>query len=192
VPAAGELLDLAPALEMRPADLLTIAGGEVPAEFLPADPNAAGLIESLLGNRLSIAAAAASRDYARSMPSSSASAGLPALEAVTFGAVFSRLMLIRNLTRWGMAYATGSALSTVARAMGGHALGPERLALMSATLCLRADDVEAMTARETEAPPPAAWVRDHVPSMWAVGELILAFVPLHLDQIKAVLAHSPD
>ncbi|WP_327007424.1 hypothetical protein OHA72_09250 [Dactylosporangium sp. NBC_01737] len=195
VPAAGHLLDLAAELDLRPADLLTIAGGAVPAEYLPADPGAAPLIESLPLLRLKVAAAEAARGHARSLagpPTAGGSPGLPALEAVTFGAVFSRLMQIRNITRWGMAYATSSALSTVARTMRGGVPGPERVALMAATLCLRPDDVEAMAARGTEAPPPEAWVHDHLPQLWAVGELILALVPLQRDQINAVLARAPD
>ncbi|MEV4508013.1 hypothetical protein AB0K00_03525 [Dactylosporangium sp. NPDC049525] len=195
VPAPGHLLDLAAELELRPADLLTIAGGAVPAEYLPADPEAAVLIESLPERRLKVARAEAARDHARSLakpPVASGSPGLPTLEVVTFGAVFSRLMQIRNITRWGMAYATSSAISTVAKVMGGGVPGPERVALMAATLCLRSDDVEAMAARGTQASPPDAWVHDHLPQLWAVGELILALVPLQCDQIKAVLAHAAD
>ena len=108
------------------------------------------------GTSLGIAAAEACATTPVPWPGRPPPAPRPACQRwrlVTFGAVFSRLMLIRNLTRWAMAYATGSALSTVARAMGGGVPGPERLTLMSATLCLRADDVEAMAARGTEVPP---------------------------------------
>lgn len=189
-PADGELLALAPVLQMRPADLLTIAGGAVPAEFTPADPAAKDVVESLLGNSLHRADLAAVRDYARCLAAGNATGGpadLPALEVVTFGAVFGRLMQMRNLTVKGMAYATGSAMSTVAKARGGGVLSPERYELMAALLCLRADDVEAMVARETPGPPPGEWVRERVPGLRAVGELILALAPLRVEQIGMVL-----
>lgn len=190
LPGDGQVLALAPLLQMRPADLLTIAGGEVPAESVPAVPDARDVIESLLRNALHRADLRARRDRARELGATHGTAGpagLPALATVTFGNVFSRLMQIRNLSVKAMAYATGSAMSTVAKARGGGVPIPERLELMAALLCLRADDVEAMAARETDAPAPGDWVRDRVPELWAAGELVLALAPLRLEEIRAVL-----
>ncbi|MGI5174761.1 hypothetical protein ACQEVZ_00310 [Dactylosporangium sp. CA-152071] len=184
------MLSLAPVLQMRPVDLLAIAGGAVPAEFVPADPGTAATVESLLWNRLDIATAEAMRDHARSLPRLSgptAPVELPALPALTFGAVFTRLMELRSLTRKSMAYGTSSAQSTIARAMGGGVLGQRALELLSALLCLRSDDVEAMAGWTVEGPPAHPWVRDEVPILWATGELLLALAPLQREQVKAVL-----
>ncbi|UWP82534.1 hypothetical protein [Dactylosporangium fulvum] len=190
VPAPGQVLDLAPVLDMRPADLLAIAGGGIPAEFMPAAPNAAQVIDSMVrSDGPLIAEAEALRDYARSLPrpdNSGGLAGLPPLESVTSGAVFTRLLKVRNLSREGMACVTGSALSTVGKAMRIGELIPQRLELMAATLCLRADDFDAIMVRTPNAPPANDWVRDWVPRLWAFGEVLLALAPLPLEQIKAV------
>ncbi|MDG6107370.1 hypothetical protein Daura_50100 [Dactylosporangium aurantiacum] len=186
LPGDGQLLALAPVLRMRPADLLAIAGGSVPAEFVPADPDAKDVVESLLRNQLHRADLTAVRDHALALPAAGGPDDLPPLEPVTFGGVFSRLMQLRNLTVKGMAYATGSAMSTVAKARGGGVLSRERYELMAALLCLRADDVEAMVARETPGPPPGDWVRDQIPGLRAVGALLLALAPLRAEQIRAV------
>ncbi|GAA2587763.1 hypothetical protein GCM10010399_17210 [Dactylosporangium fulvum] len=196
VPAHGQLLDLAPILDLRPADVLAIAGAEIPAEYMPAEPDVTGLVESLIKYGLQISEAEAVRDYARSLPRTEITGGpasLAELETVTFGAVFRRLLLVRNLSRRAVAYATWSAESTVAMAMGnGRVPMPERLELMAATLCVRADDLEAMAARTTEGPPPRPSVQDRVPRLRAVGELVLAVAPLKIDQINAVVRFADD
>ncbi|MET7394491.1 hypothetical protein ABZS66_13465 [Dactylosporangium sp. NPDC005572] len=184
------MLDLVPVLDMRPADLLAIAGGEIPAEIMPAAPDAVDIIDSMVWrDDPSIVEAEALRNHALSLPRPdhpSGVTGLPALESVTSGAVFTRLLAVRNLSRNGMAYTTGSSISTVAKAMGIGMLIPQRLELMAATLCLRPDDFDAIMVRTPNAPPADDWVRNRVPGLWAFGELLLALAPLSLDQIKAV------
>ncbi|MEV0134709.1 hypothetical protein AB0H83_40395 [Dactylosporangium sp. NPDC050688] len=76
---------------------------------------------------------------------------------MTFGAAFRRLMRVRNLTRKAMAYATFLAQRTVNITMTDCRLPePKYLLRMAATLCLRADDIEAMAGRTTEVPFPAS------------------------------------
>ncbi|WP_238012508.1 hypothetical protein KZZ52_58720 [Dactylosporangium sp. AC04546] len=189
VPAADQVLDLAPVLDMRPADLLAIAGGEIPARFMPAAPEATDLIDSMLGvDGPPIAETVALRDFARSLPRSDAGgpAGLPPLEPVTSGTAFTRLLAVRNISRRGMAYMTGSSFSTVAKAMGGGQLIAQRLDLMAAVLCLPPDDFDAMMVRAPDSPPADDWVQERVPPLWVLGELLLALAPLTLEQIQAV------
>ncbi|MFC4042133.1 helix-turn-helix domain-containing protein [Dactylosporangium siamense] len=196
VPPAGRLLDLAPVLEIRAVDLLAIAGGEIPAEFMPTVPDLDRPIESLIRYGLRTSEAAAARDFARSLPRTSirgGPTGLPTLETVTFGAVFRRLLKVRNLSHEGMACATGSSISTVAMAMGnGRLPSPERLELLAAILCIRPDDLEAMAARPAEGPPPSASARKTVPWLWTIGELILAVAPLEVEQFNAVVAFAAE
>jgi hypothetical protein len=194
MPSDGQLLDLASVLDMRPADLLAIAGGEIPVGFMPAAADAGDQIATIAS--YSFGTDPRVLEYARSLPVTprpTSTVGLPALETVTFGGAFRRLMKIRNLTRKGMAYATWLAQSTVNITMADYRLPmPDSLRRMAATLCLRADDFEAMAARSIDEPPPPLprpeSSANDLPRLWAQGELILALTPLHAEQIDAVIA----
>ena len=125
---------------MRTADLLAVAGSELPAEYLPADPAASRQIERVCGANFGFAASTAMRQYADSLPripAATGGVGLPALTNVTFGAAFKRLIVVRNLTRRALAHATISAQSTINVLMTDHRLpSAPRLLLIAAALCL--------------------------------------------------------
>ena len=111
--------------------------------------------------------------YARSLPTTNVAAdqaGVPALETVTFGAVFGRLMRVRNLDVKGLAYATGSSFATVKGTIGDRLVpGAAHLQVIASALCLRGDDLEAMTGRPGEKPPADSIVARSYPSVWVVG-----------------------
>lgn len=191
-----DLLDLAPVLNLRPADLLAIAGGDIPARYLPVAPTASRQIERVCGGGLEPAASVAMRQYADSLPrppAGPAAVGRPAGPTATFGVVFQRLMLVRNLTRKALAMATVSAQSTINIVMTDHRLPSRpRLLLIASALCLTGDDVEAMAARPVDHPPADAaeleFALAQVPRLWALGELVWALAPLTADQINDVIA----
>ena len=193
VPAEGPLLDLVPVLDIRPADLLAISGCEIPAELLPACPD--GISQVMTVADYAWGSDPVVLEYARSLPippRTIGTTGLPALEAVTFGDAFRRLMQVRNLKRRAMAHATFLSESTVNIVITDYRMPePRYLRRMAAMLCLRSDDFLAMAA-STPAPHPSGSPRQNDPpgdfaSLWTRGELILALAPLHAEQIDAVV-----
>ncbi|GGM11877.1 hypothetical protein ACFFX1_25995 [Dactylosporangium sucinum] len=186
VPA--DVLELVPVLGMRPADVLAVAGAAIPGELMPAAPEGVRLVERLLRNGVSVDEARAKRDRADALPRAARTAGgLPALEVVTAGDVFTRLLAVRNLSRNAMAYVTGSAITTVNKAMRIGELIPQRMELMAAVLCLPGGDFDAIMVRTPRAGPADEWVYEWVPGLRAVGELVLALAPLNEEQLREVL-----
>ncbi|MDG6101239.1 helix-turn-helix transcriptional regulator [Dactylosporangium aurantiacum] len=181
-------------LDIRPADLLAIAGCEIPTELLPANPD--GISQVMTVADYAWGSDPVVLDYARSLPippRTTGTTGLPAMEAMTFGDAFRRLMQVRNLRRRAMAHATFLSEPTVGVVINDYRMPePRYLRRMAAMLCLRSDDFLAMAA-SMPAPHPLGSPGQNDPpsdfaSLWTRGELILALAPLHAEQIDAVIA----
>ena len=200
MPRNGKVLDLAPVLGRRTADLLAIAGGEIPSAHMPVAPRAHHLIKTICIDVLSASKAEAMTAYARALPPAARPEGLnglPAPNAVTFGAVLRRLMLLRNLDTRGMAHATEASYVTVGVVASDSRLsGRAQVQLLAAMLCLDADDLEAMTGRSANAPRwdqlPMRQALGMIPRLQAIGELILTLTLLQVEQIRSVVAFGEE
>jgi hypothetical protein len=156
-PVPEDPAELAPVLGMRAADLLAMAGRGVAAALMPADADAKEVVAEVAWYAPALTAADFDdmRAYARGLPrfaNPTRRRPAPPPSDGSFGALFQRLMDIRNLNVPGLARLMYAPESYVVRLVRNQLQPKPRLVLrLAAALDLRPDDL-AVLARF----PPAA------------------------------------
>ncbi|GAB3827884.1 hypothetical protein ACFPIJ_08235 [Dactylosporangium cerinum] len=200
-PAA--LVGLAPVLDLHPADLLAVGGGEIPGAYLPA--TTADATTELARIRSATWDAgeetlAALRAFVRSVPAAPDRTGTPpwpALDPVTVGGVVGRLMHVRNLSRRWVAEDSWLAATTVSRLTNDGIDGrpaadiiETRFILRVAdALNLRHGDFLAIVGRVDEI-TPALREEDRTRPPNQRGRLMQDLAPLPPDQLRQVAEHA--
>jgi hypothetical protein len=160
VPVPEDPATLAPVLGIRAADLLVMAGRGVPAALMPADADAKGVVAEVLWHAPGLTAADFDdmRAYARALPRVPDPVGrrpAPPPSDGSFGALFQRLMDIRNLNVPGLARLMYAPQSRIRRLVGNQfQLGQRWVPTFAAALDLRPDDLGALAGSPLSADAP--------------------------------------
>jgi hypothetical protein len=184
--------ELAPVLGIRAADLLAMAGWGVPAALMPADADAKPVVAEVAWHAPALSAVDFDdmRAYARALPRVSEPASqrpAPPPHDGSFGALFHRLMEIRNLNVQGLArlmYAPESLIVRLVR--NEYQPSPSQILLFAAALDLRPDDLATLAGSAPPQPADASFPNDYE-LVVDLGLLAWELTPLTQLQIRKVL-----
>jgi hypothetical protein len=196
------LVDLAPALDLHPADLLAVGGGEIPGAYLPGTPASTADLARIRSAAQSAdeETLAALQAFVRSLPTAPDRAGTPpwpALDPVTVGQVFGRLMRVRNVSMRWVAEDAWLAVATVNRLANDGIDGrpaadiiETRFILRIAdALGLRHGDFLAVVGRADQV-TPAMREEDRTRPSNRLVQLLRDLAPLSLEQLRQVAGHA--